>query len=1114
MTLDELMAQFAGTSQAELLKNTLDVEASCRIMLKGLAGSGEAMVAATAVKQIPGPHIFVLPDKEEAAYFLNDLEHLLGENICWFFPGSKRHPYQESSSDSANVLMRAEALNALSKNPSRTIVVTFPEALAEQVVTKKHLEKNTLTISKGDKLSLDFINELLFEYEFERVDFVTDPGHFSIRGGIVDIFSFSHDLPYRLEFFGDEIDSIRSFEPASQLSVKAIGRITVVPNVQDKLLKEFRETLTKFLPEQSVLWIRNYQLVLDKINKQFEQAKIAFDRLESPLNHLPPIELFAIADTISSEITAFQLVEFGTQFHFASGTEIRYNMTPQPTFRKNFELLSKNLTENKKAGMKSLIAARNARQTERLYAIFEDLQQEVTFTPMQLTLHEGFIDKDTKIACYTDHQIFERHHRFHLKEGFAESKKAITLKELTDLQSGDYVTHIDHGVGQFAGLKKIDVNGKMQEAIKLIYKDNDVVYVSIHSLHRISKFVSKEGTPPKVNKLGSKAWQNLKNKTKKKVKEIAFDLIKLYAERKKKVGFAFTPDTYLQHELEASFIFEDTPDQEKTTKAVKGDMESEVPMDRLVCGDVGFGKTEIAIRAAFKAVCDSKQVAVLAPTTILTMQHAKTFQKRLKDFPCNIAYLNRFRTAKQQRETLKDLAEGKIDIVVGTHRLIGKDVKFKDLGLMIIDEEQKFGVAAKDKLKTIKINVDTLTLTATPIPRTLQFSLMGARDLSIINTPPPNRQPVQTELLAFNEDVIREAVLYEVSRDGQVYFVHNRVGNIVEVAEMIKRLCPGVTTDIAHGQMDGPKLEDVMMRFIDGDFDVLVATSIVESGLDIPNANTMIINQANNFGLSDLHQLRGRVGRSNKKAFCYLLAPPLAALSSEAQKRLRAIEQFSELGSGFNIAMRDLDIRGAGNLLGGEQSGFISEIGFEMYQKILDEALQELRESEFQDLFDQEKERVFVKDCVIETDLEIMIPDDYVNNVTERMSLYKALSTVEEERDLETFEQKLIDRFGPLPKETTTLLDTIRLRWMAKDLGFEKIVLKQGKLICYFITRQESPYYQSAAFGQVLNYVKMHAQEAVMKERNDKLTLSFQRVRSIAEAIERLTPVLEKPAVV
>jgi len=1075
------------------------------VQLLGTAGSLNAFVSYGISKNLPIHQFIVLPDKEEAAYFLNDLEALVGERAL-FYPSSYRRAYEVEKTDNANIQLRAEVLNKVSSREQQYFIVSYPEALSEFVVTEKNLQKNTLEVNLGDSLSIDFLVDTLNEYNFERVDFVGDPGQFSVRGGIIDIYSFANENPYRIEFFGDEIDSIRLFEPASQLSIKKLTKIAILPNVQEKLLEESRISIFEFLPDNTLFWFKNYSISKDKIAEQFKQSKEAFDKLDSPLKHLPPEELFISKEKFIKSTLHLNTIEFGQQPYFKEDLKVSFDTSPQPAFNKNFELLSSNLRENTESGIENVLVANNAKQIERLYSIFEDIGKENQMETLLLSIHEGFIDKKQKLAVYTDHQIFNRYHRFRLKESFRKKDQAITLKELHNLTPGDFIVHIDHGVGKFSGLEKIVVDGKKQEAIRILYRNSDLLYISIHSLHRISKFVSKDGTPPSVDKLGSDSWKKLKQKTKKKVKEIAFDLIKLYAERKQKKGFSYSPDTYLQNELEASFLYEDTPDQFKATQDVKTDLESEMPMDRLICGDVGFGKTEVAIRAAFKVVADSKQVAILVPTTILAWQHFQTFKSRLKDFPAKVDYINRFKTQKQQKETLRKLEEGEIDILIGTHRIVGKDVKFKDIGLLIIDEEQKFGVSVKDKLKTFKINVDTLTLTATPIPRTLQFSLMQARDLSVINTPPPNRQPILTEVRTFNEELIRDAVAYEISRGGQVFFIHNRVQNIKEVAGMIQRLVPEARVLVGHGQMKGEELEEKMMSFINGEYDVLVATTIIESGLDIPNANTIIINQANNFGLSDLHQMRGRVGRSNKKAFCYLLAPPMVSMTTEARKRLQALEQFSDLGSGFQIAMKDLDIRGAGNLLGAEQSGFISEIGFDMYQKILNEAIQELKETEFKDMY-QDLQEAFVQDCQIETDLEILIPDDYVSNVAERINLYKELDNFGKEEELDQFKEKLIDRFGEIPKSTQEMILAVQLRWLAEKIGIERIVLKQKKMICYFVSNQDSPYYQSPAFTQVLQYVQKNPGKCKLKERNNRLSLVFENVASVKGAIELLRAV-------
>lgn len=1120
MTKEDILKRYSESSNNKLLSQELNGEAA-RIHLKGVIGSGVSFVAIAAHQNVYKTNLFVLADKEEAAYFLNDLENILGSENVLFFPASYRMPYEHEEIDNANILLRAEVLNKINSGKKHICIVTYPEALTEKVVTKSHLTKNTLEIKLGEKISIEFVSEVLIEYGFDRVDYVLEPGQFSIRGGIVDIFSFSSDNPYRVEFLGNEVDSIRSFDTTSQLSIQKLTYCTIIPNVQTRLLKESRQTFFEFISENSIVWFKNFQLTIDRIEKAFALAENSYQKLDSVIEHLPPAELYIDKDTFTKQVLTFSLVEFGTQFMLTPTKIIAYNFSPQPSFNKNFGYLNDNLKGNIRNKFVNIIFSDTAKQIERLYKIFEDIapkkpEEPQLFTPILLSIHEGFIDNDLKLICYTDHQLFDRYHRFKLKSSFNKKNEALTLKELKGLNPGDYITHIDYGIGRYGGLETIEVNGKAQETIRLVYKDYDIVNISIHSLHRIAKYSGKEGAEPKINKLGTATWATLKQKTKKKVKEIAFDLIQLYAKRKALKGFQFARDNYLQNELEASFIYEDTPDQIKATADFKKDMESEWPMDRLVCGDVGFGKTEIALRAAFKAVCDSKQVAVLVPTTILALQHYKTFKERLKDFPCKVDYINRFKSAKEQKDTLERLAKGQVDILIGTHAIVGKNVKFKDLGLMIIDEEQKFGVGVKDKLKTMKVNLDSLTLTATPIPRTLQFSMMGARDLSVISTPPPNRYPVQTELHTFNEEIIRDAISFEVSRGGQVFFVHNRVQNIMEVAGMISRLCPDVKVAIGHGQMDGDKLEETMMAFVDGEYDVLVATTIIESGLDISNANTIIINQAHMFGLSDLHQMRGRVGRSNKKAFCYLLSTPVSLLTNEARKRLKAIEEFSELGSGFNIAMRDLDIRGAGNLLGGEQSGFINEIGFDMYQKILNEAIQELR-MEHEELretnvggthqYTGNTHATYVNDCAIDTDMEILIPDTYVNNITERLNLYRELNDAKQESDLIQFESNLNDRFGEVPEATIELIHTIRLRWLAMDIGFEKLLLKNNRMVGYFIQNQNSPYYQSEIFTKVLKFVQQNQRICKMKETNGKLTLSFEGIKSIDNAIESLKPI-------
>ncbi len=1096
-----------------------------RILLKGFVGSSASIAAAAMHQSLPGIHLVVLSDKESAVYFSNDLENLLGETDekfhrkhVLFYPTSYKRPYEPENTDNSNILMRTEVMKRISSRGRETIIVTYPEALTEKVVNRRYLEKSTLKLKRGETVDLDFIYDLLDEYGFERTDFVVEPGQIALRGGIIDVFSFTNDIPYRIEFIGDEVGSIRTFDPATQRSIDKLDHITIVPNVQDRALVETRETFLDFIPRYTILWLNDAGFAADRIGTEFEKAVKAFDLLSGPVQHLEPAELFTDRETFLRQITGFNIVEFGKHTFFDHSFTVDFQITPQPSFNKNFDLFVAELRRNTVSGIRNVLLADSPKQVERIYTILDDLEKShpdenpLDFACINLSLHEGFVCKDIGIACYTDHQLFDRYHKFRLKESFS-GKQALTLKEMYDLKPGDYVTHIDHGVGRFDGLEKINNNGKWQEAIRIIYQNDDLLYISIHALHRISKYSGKEGHVPSMDRLGSNNWNKLKAKTKARVKDIARDLIKLYAERRAAKGFAFTPDTYLQHELEASFIYEDTPDQVKSTMDVKKDMEADHPMDRLICGDVGFGKTEIAIRAAFKAVADSKQVAILVPTTVLAVQHFKTFSDRLKNLPCRVDYINRFKSTQQQNDTLKDLEAGKIDILIGTHRLLSADVKFKDLGLMIIDEEQKFGVSAKEKLKKLRVNVDTLILTATPIPRTLQFSMMGARDMSIISTPPPNRYPVQTEVHVFNEEIVRDAISYELSRGGQVFFVNNRIQNLVDLAAIIKKLVPDARVGVGHGQMDGHQLEKVMLGFVEGEFDVLVSTTIVESGLDIPNANTIIINDAQNYGLSDLHQLRGRVGRSNRKAFCYLLAPPLSILSDEARKRLKAIEEFADIGSGFNIAMRDLDIRGAGNILGAEQSGFITEIGFEMYQKILDEALHELKLAEYSELYKDEMDKEFVRECQIETDLEILIPDNYISNITERLSLYKELDSIETEEALLSFQEQLIDRFGPVPSETQELLSAIRLRMLAKTIGIEKLILRNQVMTSYFLSNETSAYYQSDMFTAVLKYVQTHTSSCRMKEGAGKLTITFQKVSSISDALKVLREMkIEEPA--
>jgi transcription-repair coupling factor (superfamily II helicase) len=1114
--LHQVIEYYQNGRQTSELYSVLFNEQKKAVYLNGLTGSSSAIFIAGYFNQFTGPVLVLLGDREEAAYFQNDLENLLGENRVLLFPSSYKKPYKIDQIDGALVLQRAEVLTRINKSDN-LIVVSYPEAIQEKVITKKSLERNTLEIKLNERLSTEFIWEFLIENKFERTDFVYEPGQFAIRGGIVDIYSFAHELPYRIEFYNDKIESIRCFDPSTQLSEKNIGFVTIIPNIQTGIVKEEQETFFKFIAKNTLFFIKDLEYVYQciqasqEVTEQNYGSNIFYEEEQVERNI---DDIFDSIEIFKENLEARTIIEFGSKPYNNNVPVIEFKTKPQPHFNKNFNLLLEDLYKSQKKGYTNLLFSDQAKQAERIHSIFEDIPRpdefkgkELKFHTLLTSLHQGFIDDELKINFYTDHQIFDRYHRFRLKKNYSKSE-SITLKELYSLKPGDFITHIDHGVGRFAGLETMDVNGKPQEAIRLVYKDNDILYISIHSLHRIARFSSKDGNAPTLNKLGSTAWATLKSKTKKKVKDIAKDLIALYAKRKSQKGFAFTRDGYLQNELEASFIYEDTPDQIKSTVDVKKDMEKDYPMDRLICGDVGFGKTEIAIRAAFKAATDGKQVAVLVPTTILALQHYRTFKERLKSFPVNIDYINRFKTSAQQTETLKRLSEGKIDIIIGTHRILSKDIKFKDLGLMIIDEEQKFGVSSKEKLKSIKVNVDTLTLTATPIPRTLQFSLMGARDLSIINTPPPNRYPVTTEVHTFNDLLIRDAINYEISRGGQVFFIHNRVQDIHDMAAMIAKLCPGVKIGVGHGQMDGEKLEEILMNFIEGETDVLLATTIIESGLDISNANTMIINNAHYFGLSDLHQMRGRVGRSNKKAFCYLLAPPVTALTPEARQRLKAIEEHSDLGSGFQVAMKDLDIRGAGNLLGGEQSGFISEIGFEMYHKILDEAIQELKDSDFKDVFPKDEHADFVQDCQIDTDMEMRIPETYVENIAERLSLYKELDEISNEEKLIEFERNLKDRFGDVPSQVIDLMDTIRLRWNAKKIGFEKILLKNKIFKGYFISNSSSDYFQSNAFNTILKFVQQHQHISKMKEDKGKLSVSFTNIKTISEANALLKKIL------
>ena len=1072
-----------------------------KIQLNNFVGSSKSILASSIIKESKSPQIFILNDKESANYFINDLENLINHEL-FFYPATYRRSYQIEETDNSNILLRSEVLNKLN-NKRNSIIISYPEAISEKVVSRRVLKKQTITLSVSEIHNSLLLEELLLENNFIQADFVTDPGQFSVRGGIIDVFSFADEYPFRIEFFDDEIESIRTFNINTQLSVEKRDKISIIPNTEAKKVLEKQVSFLEYLPKSSIIWIEDTQHTLGILQQNFEKAEKEFKKLSTEFEKCQIIthDIFTNANEFTNLLEEFRTINFSSSNIFEADIKIKSNTIPLTPINKKFDILFNELISFQDKGYQNIIICSSEEQKERFHQIIENEIREIHITTIVGNLHEGFIDHDNKISIYTDHQIFNRHHKFISKTRFAD-KQAITLKQLTNLQIGDFVTHIDHGVGEFAGLHKIDNNGKKQESIKLIYKGGDILYISVHSLHKISKYSGKEGHRPTINQLGSSKWQTTKNKTKNRIKKIAFNLIQLYAKRKTIDGFSYSPDTYLQHELEASFIWEDTPDQTTATIAIKEDMEKDTPMDRLVCGDVGFGKTELAIRAAFKAVIDNKQVAILVPTTILALQHYKTFKNRLKEFPCKVDYINRFKTIKQQQKTIEDLEKGKVDILIGTHRIVGKDIKFKDLGLLIIDEEQKFGVNIKDKLKNIKSNVDILTLSATPIPRTLQFSLLGARDLSVINTPPPNRIAINTEIIPFNEEVIRDAIQYEISRNGQVFFIHNRIENINEVATTIQRLVPNAKIKIGHGKLDGKVLEDLMIGFIEGEFDVLISTTIVENGVDVPNANTIIINNANNFGLSDLHQMRGRVGRSNKKAFCYLISPPSYQVSEDARKRLNALEQFSNLGSGFSIAMRDLDIRGAGDLLGADQSGFINEIGFDMYQKILNEAVEELKQEKFKELFSDSKKKYFIKDCQIDTDLEILIPDTYISNIEERLNIYKELNSIKEEKELQILQSNLEDRFGEIPKSVEDLISSMKLKWVAKELGFERLLLKNGEMRAYFTKKKDSLYYESESFSKILEYLKQNFTKAEMKEKKDTLVLIIKDINSANKAIE------------
>ena len=1096
--LQQLVENHPNISAASnLLKdvNTLSV--------RGLHGSSRALFSTALFRKLSRTYLYILNDAESAGYFYHDLTQIIGAKDVLFFPSAYKRAAKYGQLDAANEVLRTETLSRLQGEPQPLIIVSYPDALAEKTVSGEQLQENTLKVSMGERVDSSFVSEMLDSYGFQYVDYVYEPGQYATRGSILDVFSFSAEYPYRIDFFGDEVETIRSFDVETQLSKEKFNEIRIVPEFGRS--EEKNATLFDSLPHSAIIGIEDMRWITSRIESLHE------DEL-----HIDPSDADFVKAQLASKsdflaaVKPFTHVRFDTKMVDAPDAAIDFNTSPQPLFHKNFDLLSQSAHHFLDNGYTLYILSDSEKQQKRLQHIFEDRGDDIPFIPVNKTLHEGFSDETLKICCFTDHQIFDRFHKYSLKSDRARSGKiALTLKELNQLQPGDFVVHMDHGIGRFAGLVRLRIGEQVQEVIKLTYLNNDAVFVSIHSLHKVSKYKGKEGESPQLNKLGSGAWERVKERTKSKIKDIARDLIKLYAQRQQEKGFAFSKDTYLQTELEASFMYEDTPDQVKTTRDVKADMQNERPMDRLVCGDVGFGKTEIAVRAAFKAATDGKQTAVLVPTTVLATQHYHTFSGRLENFPVKVDYLSRARSAKEQKTILNDLKEGKIDILIGTHRLVGKDVQFKDLGLLIIDEEQKFGVSVKEKLKQLKTNVDTLTMTATPIPRTLQFSLMGSRDLSTIGTPPPNRYPVQTEVHTFDMEVIKDAINFEVSRNGQVFIVNNRIQNIYELEALIKREIPDIRIAVGHGQMEPKKLETVIADFVNHEQDVLIATTIIESGIDMPNVNTILVMNAQNFGLSDLHQLRGRVGRSNRKAFCYLLAPPLYTLSADSRRRLQAIENFAELGSGIHIAMQDLDIRGAGNLLGAEQSGFIADLGYETYQKILSEAVQELRKEEFADVYaEAENARVdaedFVDDVLVESDLELMFPVMYIPNDAERVGIYRELDNMETETEILDFMQRLEDRFGKIPPQGRELIRIVRLRRLAKSLGIEKIVLKSGQMALFLISDAESPYYRSPAFDKLLQYVQSHARACQLREVNKKRSVVIRGVKTVETAVSIL----------
>ena len=1074
---------------------------SQNLQINGLQASGKGMMLSAIQQKSKAKMLVVMEDAETAAYLYNDINRAMPTGECGLLPSSYKKSPKHGGLDLASEIMRTDALNIIHNSQNNGwLIITSPEGLIERVATQQTFEKKRLTIRKGEEIDSELIVRSLTEWGFEFVEFVYEPGQYAQRGSIIDIFSFSNERPYRIDLWGDEVESIRVFDIEKQLSINEIDEINILPNVTAKGDKD-TVSIFNFLPQDTVICWANMTFAIERINDIYDDTLI---KQHSEKNVADVLNLLINGNIAKEQMANFRHITLkNTSLLSSQATTLTFNQSAQPPYHKNFDIVANSLRSFINEGYAIHICSDSKKQTDRIAAIFDERGDNIHFTAIEGTIHEGFIDHDLSVCFFTDHQIFDRYHKFSLKSDIAKAGKvSMTLKEINQLQIGDYVVHIDHGIGKFAGLMVTENNGKRQEVIKLIYLNDDAIFVSIHGLHRISKYKGKDGEPPRMNKLGSGAWERLKERTKAKVKDIARDLILLYAARKAEKGFQFTPDSYLQHELEASFIYEDTPDQAKSTADIKQDMESSLPMDRLVCGDVGFGKTELAIRAAFKAATDGKQVAVLVPTTVLALQHYKTFSERLKDFPCKIEYLSRAKKPSEVKLIKQQLAEGKIDILIGTHKIVGKEIQFKDLGLLIIDEEQKFGVSVKEKLKAMKVNVDTLTLTATPIPRTLQFSLMGARDLSILTTPPPNRYPVTTEVCTYDDEIIHDAIVTEMNRNGQVFLINNRIQNIYLIEQKVRALVPDARIAVAHGQMPTEQLEQTIIDFIDYEYDVLIATSVIESGVDIPNVNTIIVHNAHMFGLSDLHQLRGRVGRSNRKAFCYLMAPPLNMLTSDARRRLQAIETFAELGSGFNIAMQDLDIRGAGNILGAEQSGFITDLGYETYQKILNEALAELRDQEFSQLFADRRDANtnFVNDCFIESDMELMLPNWYVESQTERMALYRELDNIQNERALEEYRKRLTDRFGRIPDEAGDLMTMVRLRWLAQRYGVERLILKRGKMHAYLVSNTKSTFYESKEFETLIQFCMANYKRCALSEKDNKRIVQVSNINSVDDA--------------